>query len=280
MKESKGIIYVVLAAVLFSTGGLFIKLIDTSAFTITFMRALTAALFFSPLMQWRKIKISKNYMALALAYAYLCIVFVLTTKITTAANAIIFQCTAPLWLYLYYIVKGKKITANELIPRIFILIGIIVILSDSSGGNFKGDLLALTNGIAYAMVQYFLEKDYDFSDQTVVGLNNLILAIIMVIFFSQHFNFSGITTEGWLSLVYLGFFQIGLSYLFLLRGIKIISSLKASIISLIEPILNPIFVIIFVGEVPTFLAFLGFGAILLGVLLTLLPVKALKNPHL
>ncbi len=277
MKETKGIIYVVVAATLFGTGGLFIKLIDSSAFTITFIRAVTASLFFLPFIQWRKIKIGKNTIILALSYAYLSIIFVLTTKITTAANAIIFQCTAPLWLYLYYIIKGKKITANELIPRIFILIGIIIILGDSSGGNLIGDLLALTNGIAYAMVQYFLEKDYDFSDQTVVGLNNMILAIIMVVVFRGQFNFTHITRVGWLSLVYLGFFQIGLSYLFMLRGIKLISSLKASIISLIEPILNPILVIIFVGEVPTILAFIGFGAILVGVLLTLLPAKPLAE---
>ena len=153
MKETKGIMYVVIAATLFGTGGLFIKLIDSSAFTITFIRALTASLFFLPFIQWRKIKISKNTIILALSYAYLSIIFVLTTKITTAANAIIFQCTAPLWLYLYYLIKGKKIRANELIPRIFILIGIIIILGDSPGGNLIGDLLALTNGIAYAMVQ-------------------------------------------------------------------------------------------------------------------------------
>ena len=277
MKENKGVIYVILAAMLFSTGGLFIKLIDTTPFTITLIRAFTAGLFFLPFMQWRKIKITKHYIVLSLSYAYLCIIFVLTTKMTTAANAIIFQCTAPLWLYLYYLLKGKQIKLWELIPRVFILIGIVIILSDSTGGNLMGDLLALSNGIAYAVVQYFLEKDYAFSDQTVVGLNNFILVIIMVIFFRGEFNFSGITLLGWFSLVFLGFFQIGLSYLFLLRGVKLISSLKASIISLIEPILNPILVMIFVGEIPSLFAFIGFGTILLGVLLTLRSPETLEK---
>lgn len=276
MKENKGVIYVVVAAVLFSSGGLFIKIIDASAFTITFMRALCAGLFFLPFMQWRKIKITRNAIALTLAYAYLCVIFVITTKITTAANAIIFQCTAPLWLYFYYLLKGKQIKLGELIPRIFILIGIIIILSASHGGNLRGDLLALSNGIAYAMVQYFLEKDYAYSDQTIVGLNNFVLAIIMIIFFRNQFNFSAITTAGWISLFYLGFFQIGFSYLLLLKGIKLISSLKASIISLIEPILNPIFVLIFVGERPSLFVVIGFIAILIGVLLTILPAKSFK----
>lgn len=273
----RGTLYVLISMVLFSTGGLLIKLIDANAYTITFGRALFAGLIFLPFIQWRKIKFSKHYVSLAIAYCYLCIVFVLTTKITTAANAIILQCTAPLWLYLFYVIKGKKITSQELIPRILILLGIIVILSGSGGGNILGNALALSNGIAYAMVQYFMEKDYPFSDTSVIGLNNIILGIFMLMLMPKTLDFSELSMTGWLGLIFLGVFQIGLSYLIFFKGVRLISALKASIVSLLEPILNPILVFIFIGEMPSAFSLVGFGVILFGIVLTLIPINSVNR---
>ena len=272
---NKGMIDIIIAMILFSTGGLFIKLIDTNAFTITFGRALIAGLIFLPFIKWKKIKISKSYLTLVVAYCYLCIMFVTTTKMTTAANAIILQCTAPLWLYLFHVmVKGKKITARELVPRIFILLGIVAILSESDDGSLFGNLLALSNGVAYAFVQYNMEKDYPMSDQSIVGINNLVLVLTIMILMPQHLDFSGLSVAGWLGLIFLGVFQIGLSYVFFFKGVRLISALNASIISLLEPILNPILVFIFVGELPSTVSLIGFGVILFGIFLTMLPSKA------
>ena len=275
---NRGIIYIVIAMVLFSTGGLFIKLIDANAFTITFGRALIAGLIFLPFIQWKKIRISKSYVMLVIAYCYLCIMFVTTTKMTTAANAIILQCTAPLWLYLFYIiVKGKKITKRDLVPRIFILLGIVAILGESDGGNLFGNLLALTNGIAYAFVQYNMEKDYPFSDASVIGLNNIVLCLAILVLLPQNLAFSGLTVQGWLGIIFLGVFQIGVSYLFFFKGVRLISALKASIVSLLEPILNPIFVFIFVGEMPSVVSLIGFGIIFFGIFLTMIPDKSVQQ---
>jgi len=275
---NRGIIYIVIAMVLFSTGGLFIKLIDANAFTITFGRALIAGLIFLPFMEWKKIRISKSYVMLVIAYCYLCIMFVTTTKMTTAANAIILQCTAPLWLYLFYvIVKGKKITKRDLVPRIFILLGIVAILGESDGGNLFGNLLALSNGIAYAFVQYNMEKDYPFSDASVIGLNNIVLCLAILVLLPQNLAFSGLTVQGWLGIIFLGVFQIGVSYLFFFKGVRLISALKASIVSLLEPILNPIFVFIFVGEMPSIVSLIGFGIIFFGIFLTMIPDKLVQQ---
>lgn len=276
-KITKGTLYVLISMVLFSTGGLFIKLINANAYSITFGRALIAGLVFLPFIQWKKIRISKYYISLVLAYCYLCIIFVLTTKITTAANAIILQCTAPLWLYLFYVIRGKKITGRDLIPRLFILLGIIVILRASAGGNIWGDLLALTNGIAYAAVQYLLDKDYPISDMSIVGLNNLFMCFIIVVLMPLNLDFSGLSLYGWLGLIFLGVFQTGIAYLFFSKGVRLISPMKASIVSLLEPILNPIFVFFFVGELPSQLALIGFGIILFGIILTMIPNKAVEQ---
>ena len=276
-KTTKGTLYVLIAMVLFSTGGLFIKLIDANAFTITFGRALIAGLIFLPVIQWKKIKFSKYYVALVVAYCYLCVMFVLTTKMTTAANAIILQCTAPLWLYLFYVVRGKKITKRDLIPRLFVFLGIIVILSASDGGNAWGNLLALTNGIAYAVVQYLLDKDYPISDVSIVGLNNLGLSLVILLTMSNQLDFSGMSVYGWLGLIFLGVFQIGISYLFFSKGVRLVSPLKASILSLVEPVLNPILVFFFVGETPSFRSLTGFAIILMGIGLTIVRPKNLKE---
>ena len=272
-KTTQGTLYVLIAMVLFSTGGLFIKLINANAYTITFGRAFIAGLIFLPLIQWKKFRFSKNYLGLVIGYCYLCIMFVLTTKITTAANAIILQCTAPLWLYLYYVIRGKKIIGRELIPRLFILIGIIVIFSASAGGNRWGDLLALSNGVAYALVQHFMDKEYPASDNSIIGLNNIILCLVILGLFSTQLDFSGLSMAGWLGLIFLGVFQIGVSYLVFFKGVRMISALKASMVSLLEPILNPIFVFFFVGEIPAVNSLIGFGIILLGIALTMLPMK-------
>lgn len=272
-KTTKGTLYVLISMFLFSTGGLFIKLINANAFTITFGRALIAGLIFLPMIQWKKIRFTKYYVGLAVSYCYLCVMFVLTTKITTAANAIILQCTAPLWLYLFYVIRGKKITKSDLIPRLAILLGIIVILSASDGGNAWGDLLALSNGIAYAAVQYFLDKDYPVSDMSIVGLNNLWLSLVILLTMSSQLDFSGMSVYGWLGLIFLGIFQIGVSYVFFSKGVRLVSPLKASILSLAEPILNPILVFLFVGEAPSLQSLIGFAVILLGIAMTMVPQK-------
>ncbi len=276
-KTMKGTLYVVIAMILFSTGGLFIKLINASAFSVVFGRALIAGLFFFPFIQWKKIKFSKNYIGLVISYCYLCIAFVLTTKITTAANAIILQCTAPLWLYLFYVIRGKKIVKRELVPRLFILAGIIIILSASDGGNVWGDMLALTNGIAYAAVQHFLEKDYSVSDMSLVGLNNIVLCLVILLTMGHNLDYSGLSIYGWLGIIILGIFQIGFSYVFLFKGVRLISPLKASIVSLLEPILNPILVFFFIGETPSLIALIGFVVIFLGIGLAIIPTKRVEQ---
>lgn len=136
-----------------------------------------------------------------------------------------------------------------------------------------GDLLALSNGIAYALVQHYMDKDYPISDNSIIGLNNMMLCLVILVLFPTQLDFSGLSMAGWLGLLFLGIFQIGLSYLIFFKGVRMISALKASMVSLLEPILNPIFVFFFVGEIPSVNSLIGFGIILLGIALTMKPVK-------
>ncbi|WP_392888545.1 DMT family transporter [Eubacterium limosum] len=277
--KNRGACFILLAVTLMSTGGLLIKSIEASAISIAFGRSLIAGCIFLPFIKWRKIKFSKNYIGLIISYTYLTISFVIATKLTTAANAIILQCTAPLWLYLAYLIGGKKkLVAREFIPRVTILAGIIIIFCDplNASGNataMAGNILALSAGIAYALEQYFMEKKHPMDDITIIGFINFIMAGVMLVFMHSQISFSGIPAINWLYLILLGVFQIGISYLFFLKGVRLVSAFEASILSLLEPMLNPVFVFLFVGEVPSTYTICGFAAILCGIILTLIPNK-------
>ena len=110
-------------------------------------------------------------------------------------------------------------------------------------------------------------------DITIIGFINFIMAGVMLLFMHSQIAFSGIPAVNWLYLILLGVFQIGISYLFFLKGVRLVSAFEASILSLLEPILNPVFVFFFVGEVPSFYTMCGFAAILCGIILTLIPNK-------
>ncbi len=326
MEKNKGILFIAAAATLMSTGGLLIKSVQASAMTVAMARAFFAALVFCPFMQWKKIRFGKHLVGLILSYIYLTVTFVSATKMTTAANAIILQCTAPLWLYLGYIITGKKkVIFSELLPRLVILGGILVILFDpanASGDRTKmignllalsagisyaveqyflekeypvnditvvgilnifmalfiavfmtGNLLALSAGISYAVEQYFLEKEYPVNDITVVGILNIFMALFIAVFMTGQISFAQVTPLNWGFLVFLGVFQIGISYVLFRKGVMEVSALEASILSLLEPILNPILVFFFLGEAPTIYTVIGFAVILGGIIMTLIPGK-------
>lgn len=274
-EKTKGIFLLLCAAAMMSTGGLFIKSINAGSMTISFTRSLIAGIFFLPFIKWRQIRFSKNYILLISSYIYLTLSYITATKMTTAANAIILQCAAPLWLYLAYLITGKKkITVKELIPRAVILTGILIIFIDpanrSGGSNMIiGNLLALSAGIAYAAEQYLMEKDYPMNDTTLIGIINFCMALFILITMTKQIDYSGVDVKGWLFFIILGVFQIGLSYILFVKGIRKVSAFEASIISLLEPVLNPIWVLLFVGEIPTVYTAAGFGFILFGIIFTL-----------
>lgn len=276
--RKKGILNIIVATVLLSTGGLFIKSVDASAMTIAACRGAIAGLVFIPFIQWKKLRFDRHFLALIAAYSYLTFSFVHATKMTTAANAIILQCTAPLWLYLFLLVsKRKQLLLRECVPRVAILMGILVILFDPKnvGGSqgMVGNLLAISSGVAYAIEQFLMEKDYPMNDLSMIGVVNLAMAAFMFIFFRGQIDISGLSWSNWSVLIFLGVFQLGIAYIFLFRGVRLVSAFEASIVALLEPILNPIFVFFIIGEAPTMYTIAGFAAILLGIILTLRPDK-------
>lgn len=272
MNRNKGILLAAVGALIWSTGGVFIKLVDAPGIYIAASRSLVAGLAFLPFVKFKRLKVTKNLLLLIFSYSYTLIAFVLATKLTTAANAIILQHTAPIWLFVYYAIRYKKFDTKKILPVLFVALGIFVfLLEPKNGTNVVGNLLALSAGAAFAGVAHFSAKDHGVSGPGLISICNLATFLIALPFVSNIVKISAsLDILAILGIIFLGTIQIALGYVFYIKSLKFISPLDTSLICLLEPLTNPIWVLIFVGEVPTAYAIVGSALILIGIVVNIL----------
>ncbi|MCK5812538.1 MAG: EamA family transporter [Clostridiales bacterium] len=271
MKINKGIFYAVVAAIIWSTGGVFIKLVDAPAFYIAMVRSLIAFLTFLPFLRLREIRWTKNLFFLLISYSYTLISFVVATKLTTAANAIMLQYTAPVWLFLFYFLIKKQINKRKVFPILLVVIGIILFLFEGrAGSNALGNIIALSSSIAFAGVAYFSSKDHGTKGASLISLCNLATFLLAIPFAKNIIQITlNLRTTDIIGLILLGSIQIAVGYLFYIKALKFISPLDVSLIGLLEPLFNPIWVFFFIREVPTIIALIGSFFILSGIVINL-----------
>ncbi len=268
MDRKKGIIFAAVGALIWSSGGVFIKLVDAPGIYIAAARSLVAGLVFIPFIKPKKIVWSKNLLLLVLCYAYTLIGFVLSTKLTTAANAIILQYTAPIWLFIFYAIRYKKFDVRKVLPVVLVTVGILIFLFEpKTGTNIIGNLLALSTGVAFAGVAHFSAMDHGASGPSLISICNLATFLLALPFVRE----IGIITASLnimsiVGIVFLGAFQIAIGYVFYIKSLKHISPLDTSLICLLEPLMNPIWVLLFVHEVPTVIAIIGSVFVLAGII--------------
>ncbi len=256
-----GYLALVVTAVLWSVGGLLIKLMPWSALAINGGRCFIALLTKAAVRKSVKIRFSKKVVAAGICFALTTIFFALATKNTTAANAILLQYSAPFFIMLFALVfERKRPSGGDLITSVVIIAGIALCCVDSfGGGGLLGDVFALISGIMFAAVMYINAlPGADPDSANFLGL--LICSLVGAPFIAQETDFS------WTTLLYvfiLGAFQIGLSYILLEYGIRRVSALSSTFICSLEPILNPIWVAVFYGEMIGTLAVVG-GVLVIG----------------
>ena len=262
--HQKGIIAVLTAALLWSTGGIFIKLVSLTPMQISFSRCFFAGFVF--LFLFRKKLLLINWFTLlnAFFYAALLTSFVLATKATTAANAIFLQYTAPIYVLLLEPILNK--TNYEKINIITIsvcFIGMILFfVGKLSPGDLKGNLLALLSGVIFAAFLLGMRKnDHKYQASSIFYGN----VIVMLVLLPSMFGIKNISLPDFSMLAFLGIFQIGVAYAIFSYGLKRIYAVEASLLSMIEPVLNPVWVLIWYGEVPSFFAAIGGAIILLAI---------------
>ena len=258
-----GIVCVLMSAIFFATGGLLIKLNSWNAVTINGVRSLLAL---SVMLLYMKhtghhFRFNKAVLFGTIANSGMTVTFTIATKMTTAANAIVLQFMMPAFVVvLLWIFWKQKPDGVTLATVAVSLLGMACFFIDSlSAGNMAGNLIAMLSGFLYAFV--FLMKQIpgaDFMSSVVIsyGLNFL----IGLPFLLQETDFGA---SNLITIVLLGIVQVGFSYVCLDIGLDRVPPVAASLISMIEPILNPIMVAVFYHEMIGPIALVG-AAIVLG----------------
>ena len=191
------------------------------------------------------------------------ILFSVANKMTTAANAIVLQFTAPIFVMLLSALFFRRRPARlDLAACAVVLGGIVLCFADSlSGGGLAGDVLALLSGLTYAGV--FLMNDMPDSDAiSSVFWGDVISAVVGLPFVALETDFSLVPM---VSLLVLGVFQVAVAYILLTVGLKTTPAVTASLVSGIEPVLNPILVAVFYQEHMGALSLVGAAVVILGV---------------
>jgi drug/metabolite transporter (DMT)-like permease len=251
------------AAILWSTGGFLIKLVSWNPVAIAGMRSAIGALFMLMFIKKPQFHFSFPQLGGAICYSTVVLLFVIATKLTTAANAIILQYTAPIYTAIFAGSFLKERTDwSDWIAVLIVFSGVVLFfLDDLDFRGYYGIIIALCSGIATAWLGLFLRKQKDASPIDSIVLGNIITALVGLPFiFFQTFSVKNV-----LGLMCLGTFQIGLSYILYSHAIKQVRALDAMLIFMIEPILNPIWVFLIIGERPGFWALIGGCVVIAGV---------------
>ncbi len=257
MKQSKGIFYVLMAAVLFSIGGLCIKLIPWSPLAINGARNFISVILVGIYLKITHHKIVVNP---AVIFGAVCMtgvttLYTIANKLTTAANTIVLQFTAPIFvIFLMWLFFKKRPKRVDLIASGVVFAGIICFFIDGlSTGNMPGNVIAVLSGVCYAGV--FMMNSFEKSDSLSSILLGQALSAVTCVWFVFGESDFGVTSIG--GILTLGIFQLALAYIFMAKGLEEVPAVTASLTTAIEPILNPLLVAVFYREVVTPLSLVG-----------------------
>jgi len=258
--KSSALFFVLAAALLWSTGGLFIKWTTLSGLELSFGRSLFAAITVALFTRHEGFGLNRLTAVASVLYAALLLLFVLATKQTTAANAIFLQYTAPVYLLILEpLVYKEKFRSRDLITVLVCLAGMtLFFVGKLRPQDVTGNLLALASGLCFALYVLLLRHA---KARTVNRASSVIYGSLLLVIFAAPAGLAAIprlTRHDVLVVLYLGVVQIGLAYtLFTVAMARGVRSLDAGIVGYIEPVLNPIWVFLVLGEKPSGWALLG-----------------------
>lgn len=264
--------YVLAAVLLWSTGGLFIKWNTLDAFTVNLGRSFFAAITVAIFTYKKGLKLDRFTLFTSFLYAGTLSAFVYANKNTTAANAIFLQYTAPIYiLVLTPFILKEKFRVSDLLMVVICLAGMTLFFLESPGANaatapnvFPGNIAGLVSGAFFGLYFIFLRHPKSLVKNPALSVfyGNIIIVVCMLPLVASNppANF-GTFELG--QIMFLGIFQIGIAYVLFTYGIAAgVRSMDASIIGFFEPLFNPIWVFLVMGEQPSKWAILG-GAIII-----------------
>ncbi|HEY0946477.1 MAG TPA: DMT family transporter [Opitutaceae bacterium] len=264
----------VLAAFCWSLGGLLIKAVTWPPLAVAGGRGLIAGLFLLATNRGLRFHWSRPQLLGAAGYAACTVSFCTATKLTTAANAILLQYTAPVWIALFGAwFLGERATRGDWITIVVVLGGMSLFFAEGLElAHLLGNSIAVLSGVFFAMMTIALRRQKDGSPVESIILGNFLAFAIGLPWIV---GAPALTPAGWGALLALGIVQLGVSYWLYARAIKHVTALEAVLIPVIEPILNPVWVLLVMGERPTPLALAG-GAIVLAAV-TLRALRSIRH---
>lgn len=254
-KRYRAIIFLLVAATLWSSGGLLIKLVSWNPVAIAGLRSLIAVLVLFVFFRHSRLSWSFSQIGGAVAYSATVTLFVMATKLTTAANAILLQYTAPVYVALlgaWFL--GESTQWFDWIIIFVVIGGMVLFFFDHlTTGNLLGNGCAILSGLSFSCLILFLRKQKGESPLGSIILGNIFTGLAGVPFMFESMP----SPMSWVGLIFLGVVQLGLSYVLYSEAIKHVTALEAVLIPGIEPILNPIWVFLILGEAPGKWALMG-----------------------
>lgn len=257
------LIFLTMTAVLWSLGGFLIKWISWNPIAIAGMRSAIAAILILVLLGKPKITLSPAQLLGAVAYSATVILFVVSNKYTTAANAIMLQYTAPIYVAIFSAWFLKERTRFlDWVAITLVMGGMVLFFMDHlTPGGTLGNILSILSGFSFACLVLLLRKQKDSSPIESILLGNIVTALIGLPFMFG----KGPGLQGWIGLLLLGTLQLGISYILYSIAIKQVTAIEAILIPVIEPVLNPVWVFLLLGEKPGFWAIVGGVVIIMSI---------------
>lgn len=260
-RHTRAVGQLIVAALCWSLGGLLIKSVGWSGWAVAGGRGLIAAAFLVCTHRDLRFHLSRDQVLGAVGYAACTVLFCAANKYTTAANAILLQYTAPVWVALFGAwVLGERADRQDWFAIGAVLAGLTLFFADSlDWSHAYGNLLGLLSGVAFAGMTLAMRRQKDGSPIESIILGNLLAFAAGL---PAILRAPPLPERGWIALLLLGTIQLGFAYRLYAQAIREVTALEAVLLPVIEPILNPLWVLIALGERPRPLSLAG-GALVL-----------------
>ncbi len=258
----RAVLMLLAAAILWSSGGLLIKWIEWNPVAIAGMRSLIGAALIGVAFR-RELRFAPSFELIggALAYAGTVVLFVIANKMTTAANTVLLQYTAPVYVILFSPwFLGERASRRDWLILLVMMGGMVLFFLDKlTLTGYWGNIIALVDGFCFGWMTLFMRRQKDGSALSSLLLGNLLAGAVGLPFMFQSMP----DLSGWIGLSLLGVLQLGLPYILFALALRHVRAVEGILIPMIEPVLNPVWVFLLLGETPGVWALVG-GTIILG----------------
>ena len=260
-RKNRAMLLMVITAAMWSLGGIFIKLISWSPFLIAGIRSGISGSIMAMYMAatHTHFKLNRYSVLAGVGLAFSATLFTIANKLTTAANAIVLQYTAPIFILIISAIFFKQKMQKRDVLVVCITMGgmVLFFLDQLSSGNMLGNLFGILAGIFLAQMFVMVGRG---GDDDATRMSGIMIAHVLTLMIGLPIGIPQTTEIAAIEIVYviiLGVFQLGIPYVLYGIASRDCPPLACSLIGMLEPLLNPVWVAIFIGEVPGPFALVG-----------------------